>query len=58
MDGNKGTLEIKYLSLTWKLGLHPSTLAHLSNIPGSLPKCVLLGPQWSAMRPLPFNRLL
>jgi hypothetical protein len=31
-----GEMESKYLSLALKLGLHPSTLAHLSNISSSL----------------------
>jgi hypothetical protein len=40
-----GEMEIKYLSLAWKLGLHPSTLAHLATISSSsLPKYVPLGP--------------
>jgi hypothetical protein len=27
-----GETDSKYISLAWKLGLHPSTLAHLSSI--------------------------
>jgi hypothetical protein len=35
-----GEMESKYISLAWKLGLHPSTLAHLTAITSSLPKYV------------------
>jgi hypothetical protein len=35
-----GEIERLLISLAWKLGLHPSTLAHLSNITISLPKWV------------------
>jgi hypothetical protein len=37
-----GEMESKYLSLAWKLGLHPSTLAQLSNSYSNLPKWVTL----------------
>jgi hypothetical protein len=33
-----GEMESKNLSIAWKVGLHPSTLAHLSDISSSLPK--------------------
>jgi hypothetical protein len=34
------------LSLAWKLGLDPVTLAHLANIFSSFPKYVPLGPMY------------
>jgi hypothetical protein len=33
-------IESKYISLAWKLGLHPSTLAHLSSITSNCKKDV------------------
>jgi hypothetical protein len=32
----EGEIENKYIILAWKLGLHPSTLAHLTPITSSL----------------------
>jgi hypothetical protein len=40
-----GQMELSLLSLAWKLGLHPSTLARLPTITTSLPK-------WMPFRPL------
>jgi hypothetical protein len=57
---NFGEMESKYGSLAWKLGLHPSTLPHLSNTRLSyLPKEVPLARMdgWTAVRTLPCNRL-
>jgi hypothetical protein len=33
-----GEMECKNLSLAWNLGLHPSTLAHLSSSSSNFPK--------------------
>jgi hypothetical protein len=40
-----GQLGMHGLSLYWKLGLHPSSLAHLSTISSCSPKLVVLGPE-------------
>ncbi len=37
-----GETDSKYISLAWKLGLHPSTLARLTTITSILPKQVPL----------------
>jgi hypothetical protein len=39
-----GQMEFSLLSLAWKLGLHPSSLARLTTITSSLQKWVPLGP--------------
>ncbi len=39
----KGEIDNKYISLAWKLGLHPSTLARLSSITSNFEKWV---PNW------------
>jgi hypothetical protein len=41
-----GEIEIKNISLAWKLGLHPSTLYHLSSSSSNLPKKEILGPMY------------
>ena len=38
-----GEMEVSSLSLACNLGLHPSTLAHLTPISSSLPKMVVIG---------------
>jgi hypothetical protein len=37
-------IELLLLSLAWKLGLHPSTLAHLTSSSSNLPKGVPIVP--------------
>ena len=39
-----GEIDNKYISLAWKLGLHPSTLACLSSISSTFEKWVPNGP--------------
>jgi hypothetical protein len=39
-----GQMDLSLLSLAWKLGLHPSSLAPLSSISSNFQKWVPLGP--------------